>query len=307
MAFWNRKENWEDQYDEYYTRDIERGGNANSKFRYVPHVAALIAVGGLFLGAIGVVSGRTMLEKVATALASPVGIIWLSLIVMIYFSLLNRRSWPAIMGLVCWVTFTVFGNGYVADSLANSLESKWQSVDVFSAEPWDVIVVLGGGTGTQQSGNVQVSTSGDRVVLAARLYHSGLAKTIICTGKQSYRTSKEDLNPYEEAARLLTSLDVPSVAILKLGGENTSQEMANLKKWMDSQTGDQRVGIVTSARHLNRALRLAKSQGITAEGIPADFLSLKFAPAADLIVPSGWNLHVSALIVKEYLAGLIGR
>ena len=307
MAFWNRKDNWEDQYDEYYTRDIERGGNANSRFRYVPHVAALIAVGGLFLGAVGVVSGRTMMEKMLTALASPVGIIWLLLIVMIYFSLLNRRTWPAIMGFLCWVMLTVFGNGYVADSLANSLETKWQSVDAFSDQPWDIIVVLGGGTDTRRSGNVQVGASGDRVVMAARLYHAGMAKTIVCTGMQKHRSSKEDLNPHEEASRLLLSLDVPDATILKISGENTQQEMISLKKWIDSQTGDMRIGIVTSAWHLNRALRLAESQGIEADGIPANFLSLQFAPDSDLIVPSGWNLYVSSLVFKEYLAGLIGR
>ena len=86
MAFWNRKKNWEDEYDEYYAQDRRAEPKKDlGRLRFIPHALLLTFVGGLFVGMVGLVSGPTMVEKLLISLATPVGLVWLSLIAMVYF------------------------------------------------------------------------------------------------------------------------------------------------------------------------------------------------------------------------------
>ncbi|QEG24108.1 YdcF family protein [Mariniblastus fucicola] len=305
MFFWRKSKNWEDEYDEYYTRDIERGGGS-TKFRYLPHFLLLLFVGAVFCAIVGAVAGMTMLEKLLTALAMPVGILWLLLLVTIYFCLINRNAWPAMMCFLCWLLLTVAGNSFFTSWYAGTVEQAYFEQDLTDVDPFDVVVVLGGGSTTRLSGNPQVSESGDRIVQAARLWHAGKAKQLMCTGLQSFRSTEKDLHPYEEATLLLEELGVAPQAILKLNGINTSEEMQNLKKWSDANPG-QRIGLLTSAWHLPRAHRLAKSQGLDVMPIAAGFYSQPYAPSPNIVVPSEYNLVVSAAVTKEYLARLVGR
>jgi len=146
MAFWHRKKNWEDQYDEYYAQDRRaEPGKGPGRLRFVPHLLLLGFCGALFIGAAGVVSGKTMVEKLLTELATPIGILWLALIALVYFCLLLRQAWPAMIGIFCWLVLTIGGNAWVAGMLARSLEAPYQNIVPLDLEPMDVVVVLGGG------------------------------------------------------------------------------------------------------------------------------------------------------------------
>lgn len=306
MVFGKRKD-WQDDYDEDYVGRADRREKVG-RMRHGLHALVLSLVGLLFLGGVGLVGGKVMFEKTLTALASPTGMVWLTLSVMVYFCLLLRQSWPAVMGLLCWLMLTILGNGIVSNQLIHSLEHPFLDADPLKSEPYDFVFVLGGGTTTNLGDRVQTTSAGDRVVMAARMYHAGKAKKIVCTGQQLSRTTEADLHPYEEASQLLEGLNVPSDVLSKIPGLNTSEEMQNAAKLLKQKNmPGARVGILTSAWHLPRALRLAEANGVTAEGIPADFLSNHFNPDPRILIPSGHNLSISARAVKEYLARLVRR
>lgn len=306
MFFWRKKSDWENEYDEYYTRDIERGGK-KVRFRYLPHLLLLGFIATVFCVVVGAVAGQTMLEKLLTTLAMPLGVVWMALLVMVYFCLINRQAWPAIIGFLCWVFVSLAGNSFVAQWSVGTLESPFFEVDPMEIEPLDVVVVLGGGTSTTLSGRPQVSESGDRIVQAARLWHAGQTKQIICTGVRSLGAGNGGLHPYEEATMILEDLGVAPQAILKLNGINTSEEMKNLKKWVEANSQEPRVGLLTSAWHLGRAQRLAEANGLNVEPIPADFFSQPFAPGPGVVVPNYYNLMINSLVAKEYMARIVGR
>ncbi|MFT5304408.1 MAG: hypothetical protein ACI814_005236, partial [Mariniblastus sp.] len=222
MAFWNRKKNWEDQYDEYYAQDRRADTSQKpGRLRFIPHLLLLLFLGALFIGGAGMVSGPTMVEKLLSSLATPIGLVWLGLILQIYFCVMMRQGWPAVVSLGCWLVLTIGGNQLVSQGLASSLESRYQSIDVFGGEPFDTVVVLGGGTTTNLNGQAALANSGDRVALAARLFHAGQVKQIICTGSQTFRSTPNDLHPREEAAEILLGLGVPQSALLQMRGDNT--------------------------------------------------------------------------------------
>ncbi len=315
MAFWNRKKNWEDEYDEYYAQDRRAEPKKDlGRLRFIPHALLLTFVGGLFVGMVGLVSGPTMVEKLLISLATPVGLVWLSLIAMVYFCLLVKQGWPAVVGFVCWLILSIGGNQFVANTLATWREAPFQEIKPLELERFDTVVLLGGGTTTTLNGRAQLGAGGDRVGMAARMYHAGLVQQFICTGSQPLRSIPEDLHPREEAAEILIGLGVPRKSVLQMKGDNTSQEMSNLKTWLaqdgNSSSPDNpnaRVGVLTSAWHLTRAMRLAKAEGLDVHPIPANFISGHFAPSPNLIVPSGENLGITAIMLKEYLARLVGR
>ena len=117
------------------------------------------------------------------------------------------------------------------------------------------------------------------------------------------------MQPHEESAILLENLNVPREAVREMRGENTSQETSNIRRWIKENPNSGRIGILTSAWHLSRAIRLCKSAGIKREivGVPANFRSRPFTPSPNLLVPSAENLKTTSEMVKEILAGVIGR
>ncbi len=310
MALLNRRKNWEDEYDEYYAQDRRTGpGQVRSltRLRFFSHALTLMFVGAVFLGVAGTLGGPSMLEKMLTDLAMPTGIIWLALIVMTYFCLLTRQPWPAIVGFACWLILTLAGNSYVSNWLMSTLESPYQKINVLAMEPLDTIVVLGGGTSSRLTGGSQLADNGDRVSTAARLFHAGKVTNLICTGESYLPKTEFDLDPRQEAAEILIGLGVPPANVVQMKGRNTSEEMHNLKTWMEANPNHGRVGILTSAWHLPRVMRLAKANGLDVIPVPSDFRTMPYRPDPNLFIPSSNRIRQTWLAVKEYLAGLVRR
>lgn len=264
------------------------------------------------LTGVGLIAGRTMLEKTLITLATPVGIVWLGLMACFWILLKSHRRVTAMLVGMCWVLLTAGGNMFVSNWLVGQLEQPFRQIDAMEGQRYDIGVVLGGGTVTLSNGNVHLNASGDRVMMAARLYHAGKLKRIVCTGTQTFRSFEADLDPREEAAQLLLDLDVPDEDIIRIEGNNTSEEMQNLRTWLESQSPETTaqpptIGIITSAWHLQRALRLASANGIQADPLPSDFRSGSISPWPTWVIPGAQELASTSMAIKEYVAGLVGR
>lgn len=306
MPFWGRRKHWDEITDEYYADRI-RDKKPATGLRIVTHLFAMAFAGALFLAGVHFIAGKHMFEKTLTALAEPCGLLWLALIVLVYFCMLLRQGWPAFVSLGCLIFLSLAGNSYVSNWLALQRETPYLNLGPENLEVFDTVFVLGGGTGTRLDGTSQLNWNGDRIATAARLYHGGKIKNIICTGTQTFRSSEKDRHPREEAAELLEALMVPPGNIQQLQGNNTFEEMANIKKWMDLTPNPGRVGILTSAWHLSRAMRLADDAGVIADPIPANFVSSEYVPSPHLFIPSSGHLEITRAMVKEYLAGFVNR
>jgi uncharacterized SAM-binding protein YcdF (DUF218 family) len=169
-----------------------------------------------------------------------------------------------------------------AQFLALSLERPYEKLQPLEEEPFDLIVVLGGGTTEGRNGRAETQGSGDRVVLAARMYHAGLAKRIVCTGSIiGAKGAGNRLTPAEETAEILNGLGVPVENIGQIGGVNTMHETRNLA---DTIQPGERVGLVT------------------------DFITdlQIYATPLDLI-PNSQAAAVTSSLLREYLARVVGR
>lgn len=308
MILGRKKKDWDDQYDEYYTQQDPEYDRRVKPLLWV-HILILLTFAGLFLVIVGVASDGMMVEKTLKAIFTPVGAVWGLLALTVYFSLVFKAGKTAIVAFVCWLLLTVGGNGLVEQAFANYMERSYLESNPFSDEPYDVVFVLGGGTTTAANGNPQLGSQGDRVMLAARLYFAGKAKKIISSGYKKYRRNKKDMHYYEETIEILKDLNVPESALGKMAGSSTSEEIEEMRKWLDANPppADFRIGILTSAWHLRRAMALADQAGIDAQPIPAAFRSNYYRPGPSIVIPSAPNLNATSEMIHELLGRMIGR
>ena len=153
----------------------------------------------------------------------------------------------------CWLMLTIGGNSIFSNSLARMIEAPYQNINVLELERFDAVIVLGGGTNTTLGGHAQGAGAGDRILVAAKLYHGGITSKLICTGSQPNRSTPKDLHPREEAIKILTGIGVPRESLIQLKGNNTSEEMRNIKLWIDQQNESGALGAKTT-RHLDVGL-----------------------------------------------------
>lgn len=262
---------------------------------------------------------KIILEKLGTRMLMPVGLIWYTLMFVTYFSLVNRATALAFFSLVALLLVSLCGNEFIANRMVGTLEADFIDDRPLEGEPFDTLIVLGGGTKYPANGTEQLGASGDRIALAAQMYHAGKAKRLVCTGSGIESLTSDEAPDTSSVARvLLNRLGVPDEAIQTISGRNTREEMQALREFLgasESQTADsatqadakERVGMITSAWHLPRAIRLAEKENLEVEPVAADFQSGEPYFSSLSVVPSSGSLNVSTMVAKEYLARFVGQ
>ncbi len=187
------------------------------------------------------------------------------------------------------------------------LESRIPSTKLDAEAPLDSLVVLGGGTCQAPDGRSQLSSAGDRVGMAAQLFHQGLVKHLVVTGDALPGLQYASQNdPSIQSKSILIKLGIPVSAIEELPGSNTSQEVRSLKQRDDLWKG-KRCGLMTSASHMPRAIRLTKKEGIDVLPVLADYRALNSPFNLRDLLPSSNGANLTDLALHEFLGMLVGR
>ncbi len=298
-----------DDWGDYYRDDPQSAGGRSRRRgphpRLLIHYLVILVIVGVVIGTVAITSGATMASKLLQALSAPTAMVWMLLFLSAYSLTICRVGLGSIVAWFAWLMLSLAGNAYISNQIVMTLEKPFFDDQPLDEEPFDLIVVLGGGTKTSPNGRAQLSTAGDRIMLAARMVEAGKAKTVVCSGQHWQPKIDEDMDYSEEAMRILKSLN-RDVKIVTLQGTNTQQEMESLSKWLkDNPQG--RIGIITSAWHLPRALRLAQLNGVQCIGLPSDFRTRPFRPEPTLLVPGAYHLNNTRLALREHLARIMGQ
>lgn len=245
------------------------------------------------------------LQKAVSQLLMPTGLLWLGLLVATALSWRSRRARVALAVLA--VALTLLGNEWLGAWLLGTLEAPYVGIDpLAAASPYDVVFVLGGGTSITATGRPELGSHGDRVRLAAALYHAGLARQLVVSGSgiRGYSGSRD----YgAETRRILEQLAIPADAVSVLTGpRNTSEEIRAYAELLESR-GPTRAGLVTSAWHLPRAMALSRRQDLRVDPLPADHRGGVPGPSPVRLVPTARGLFDTTRATWEYLGRLAGR
>jgi uncharacterized SAM-binding protein YcdF (DUF218 family) len=246
------------------------------------------------------------MQKFIARLLMPAGLLWM-LLITATVAFARRLQWQA-AGVCLLVTlfYTLAGNSWVGALLLQALENQVQPLDVNALEPMDAVCVLGGGTQTAPDGTAQLSSAGDRLALAARVYFADKTKTLVCSGSSIPGIDRpRDLA--EETAQIWKSWSIPDSAIVRHSGPTiTAQEIAALRELGDRH-GWKRIGLVTSAWHMPRARRRAFKEGMTIVELPCDWRGVMPPSTWYWLIPNSDGFSRVQTACAEVLASVVGR
>lgn len=252
--------------------------------------------------------GPTVATRSATDLVLPVGMTWLGLLTCAVFCLLQKQRSAALLFMIGFAFLGLTANPYLASKFIEAVEWPEDQSAAIPQSPYRAVIVLGGGAGLSPNQVEQLNRDGERVFSAAQLWHAGLVSSIICTGTVPDGVG----HPGEVSAKLLESVGIPTKSIFIVPGENTSQEMDALKKFLEHPPEDfptsGEIGLMTSGYHQRRAMRLAAAEGLNFLPLPSGYRGQyfpQFSPRA--MIPNAESASAFGSALKETLGGLVGR
>lgn len=255
------------------------------------------------------------LSKFLPNFVYPAGLAFL----LILLALLLRRSkrlQTAVLILTALLIF-VSGNRWVAYSLARSLE--WRYLPLDPVPTAEVIVVLGGGTESEQYPRpvVETNSAGDRILYAGKLYKDGKAGRLLLSGGNITWLNGRTTTPAEEMARVLDLMDIPREDMwLQTKSQNTYED-ALYSSQVLKEKGVQRVLLVTSAQHMPRSIALFQHQGIDVIPAPVDYtitqanwdnlFSFDLQTTLVNLAPNTSSMSLTSSVLKEYIGMWVYR
>ena len=247
-------------------------------------------------------------QKMFAALCMPLGLVWSALVVVAIAHWKYSPKGSLVAGLLALILGCA-GNTWISGGLLSLLDRDLPPVEIATAGPYVAVCVLGGGTGVTRTGEPEFASSGDRVALAAQLWHAGRVRYLVCSG-MSIAGFTADRDFGADTATLWRRLGVPAEAIVSLGsGRNTTEEIRAYATLIHERNWQsQRVGLISSAWHLPRAMRLCQKAGITMEPLGSDWRSGNDRVfAAAWLIPNENAFYNTRIATWEMMGMIAGR
>jgi len=248
--------------------------------------------------------GVPVLAKIVGRLAMPLGLLWLAGMLALPLVLARRRRAGWMLGLAL-LALTAAASEPLGLWMLAELEEDFVDRDPLAEEPFDAVFVMGGGVHEGPTGP-SLGPSGGRVILAARLQRAGIAARLVASGSHVPGLER-GADGVALTQTLWGQLGVPTEAIDQVGpAYNSRQEVEQYAAYAEEH-GLQRVGLLTSAWHLPRALRLAERHDFHPTPLPADFRGETRWEGAFSVVPSGGGAQLVHQACWELLGAATGR
>lgn len=243
--------------------------------------------------------------KLLGMLLMPLGLLWLGLLLATLSAF--RRKLPGLGACLAllWLGCGLAGNLQVGHALIGRLEIQILALPQ-EAPPLEALFVLGGGTQVDDRGKPFLSDGGDRVAEAARLWHSGRTKLLVASGGSRDLAGGRNLGL--ETALIWRDLGIPaaSIRVIEEPCFITRSEIQAYHR-LKVKEGWQRVGLLSSAWHLPRALALAKREGLEVIPVPSDRRGRVHQFQLWHLVPQYEGLQHTQLACWEWLGRRMGR
>jgi len=244
-------------------------------------------------------------QKLIQHLLAPAGLVWLGLALAAVLGWTRRQWWSATAWTAAFLGYTVVGNAWLGSALIIAIESTVppvpQPLPVF-----DAVFVLGGGTELAPDGTPELYAAGDRLALGAKLFLAGKSRLLVCSGS-SIAGQDDARDLAAETKSLWQGLGIPATAIRMIPGPRTTSEEIAAYAELCRKEGWKQVGLITSAWHLPRALRLCQRNAIVMTALPADH-RCTMPPWTPLwAIPQARGFERVELACKELAGMLAGR
>ncbi len=242
------------------------------------------------------------LSKIFDVLLSPLA--WALLLCVA--SLVRRyEKWtrwaPALAAFVLYV----FSTAPVSNALVRNLEGS-ATRTIRDGVVYDAVILLGGAVshGATQTWNVpSYNDNVERLFATFDLLRSGRARSVIVSGGR--RDADDPVVEADVLGKQLEDWGIDRARIVLEDRARNTRENATESKRLAAEHRFQSLVMVTSARHVKRALQSFRTVGLDVDTLPVDYRSSdpKHVPLS--ILPRSEDLDVSVHALREIFGGWI--
>tara|TARA_Y100001978_G_scaffold195156_1_gene203073 strand:- start:8892 stop:9659 length:768 start_codon:yes stop_codon:yes gene_type:complete len=247
-------------------------------------------------------------SKLLPLIFEPIG---LSIILIISFIKSRRNSVIYAVLFILWTSST----NVFSQFLLNIVESPWRQIKLENVNSANAIVVLSGGLQPFNSKIIiQEWQDPDRFFAGINLLKSDKAPYIIFTA--GIRPLQKDIYPESKIySYKAIELGIPKEKILITKfAKNTAEEGARVKELLknDNQNEKQKIILVTSAFHMNRAKKIFERNNFVVIPFPVDFKNYQykgndFKTFLFRIVPNAYDLQQTSFVIREIMGRIVYR
>ncbi len=236
-----------------------------------------------------------VLSKILAWLVAPLSWVFIACIIALIKAGKIRRRAIAIAFMLLFI----FSNSFILEEVMRSWEWKAQPLSSISAAKYGII--LGGFTYYDPNiDRVEFSSGTDRMLIGYQLYQQGLVRKLIITGGSS---NLVDTN-YREGdmvAKYLHAIGMaPNDLIVERNARNTHENAAYTKPLVSDTAGP--VLLITSARHMRRAIACFEKAGIKAIPVAVDrHAGRRKWNIEHLLIPNADALAAWQSLIHEWL------
>ena len=243
-------------------------------------------------------------SKLLNQVIDPFNLMLWMLLLSLGSTLRNHRR-LAKVALSCAVLTLLICSSPLSTMLYEKHERLHLPVKVSDSESADAIVVLGGDVGLPLPPRYHSEVNGNRTLHAMRLYKAGKAPMIVLTGGNVF-LQKEMRSEAYYSAKLLIAWGVPSdVIFLEGDSRNTYENAKKTQKLLEPRQID-KILLVTSAFHMERALRTFRTAGVACIPSPSSYSMVEYSKPLLLDwIPSMGNFGKMRAVIHEKLGILV--
>lgn len=243
-------------------------------------------------------------------LLQPLAWAWVALWLIAVHLWRARSRRPALaVGAVAGM-LTLFGGTPVSAWLLASLERPYVGRSLSGLERVDALVTLGGGHDASHFdlSGLEANSAFDRVTVSMTMLRLGVATNLVLGGGSTLIQGIEHRDGDALAKWLAPHLS-PLVRVHVLGHSRNTRDEAVQSLELARRLGWRRLGLVTSADHLSRAMGAFPSEGVEVVPIGCDFAGLSALQRAGLwtIVPLPGNLTLVGRWAHEVVGSIYYR
>lgn len=213
-----------------------------------------------------------LLLRSLTCLVEPIGLVWLCLWIAVVRLWIKQRRGVAVFLAGVALFMSAVGSTRVPGDLLVALERPFVVGELEKLPVCDAVVVLGGGVRPSKydAAGMDLSSAGDRVVMALELIRRGKARNLL-VGGAARKVNGRPLAEADLVNQWMTTWHLPNVPVHSLGAcKNTHDEAVRVAA-LRKEHGWQQVLLVTSGYHMKRAQAVFRTAGVPVVCVACDF------------------------------------
>ncbi len=242
-----------------------------------------------------------VLSKIFAFLLIPFN--WILLLFVIYLIVKNKTIKKRLLiGIVS--IFIIFSNPFLFKTIVLNWQIKQSQLQ--QGKQYEAGILLGGMVSFDKDNKGHFGATADRFIQTEKLYHQGIIKRIVVTGGSGSLMQNEPVEADFIVQELIASGVKETDIIRENKSKNTFENAVFTKQILDSLKLQPPYVLISSASHLNRAIKVFTKANLAVVAYPSAFEVIETKMSfIDALIPDITQLIYWKYIIKEMIGVLV--